>query len=165
MIKGLIVGVIGTVAVFLLGAYLFISFGIMPANADAKPGNLEEWVARKSLRAAMRREAPKDPNPIVLTDQNLIAGIKLYAVNCAVCHGAADGKPSRVAKGLYQDPPQFAGDGVEDAPEGKLYWKVAHGIRFTGMPAYRQTLSQEQIWQAVLFLKHMNALSPSARKT
>jgi hypothetical protein len=34
----------------------------------------------------------------------------------------------------------------------------------TGMPAYSKTLSEHEIWQLVLFLKHMDALSPAAEK-
>ncbi len=94
----------------------------------------------------------------------MIAGIRLYAANCAVCHGAADGKGSNVTKGLYQKPPLFSGDGVEDVADGKLYWKIRHGIRMTGMPAYGAALSQEQLWQVTLFLKHMNALPPAAKR-
>ena len=92
----------------------------------------------RSLRATLEREAPKGPNPLSLDDANLIAGIKLYDTNCAVCHGASAGRPSNIALGLYQKPPQLAKDGVEDDPDGVIYWKVAHGIRLTGDAGVRQ---------------------------
>jgi mono/diheme cytochrome c family protein len=136
----------------------------MPANADAKPSRLERWAAKTSLHAALAREAPTTPNPVALNDANLIAGIKIYGDNCVVCHGAADAHPTKIAAGLYQRPPQLAKDGVEDDPEGVTYWKVAHGIRLTGMPAFGKTLSQTQIWQVTLFLKHMDALPAAAER-
>jgi thiosulfate dehydrogenase len=158
MIRGIIIGAIGIVVVAGLCVYAGVETGMMPANADGKPLKLERWAARTSLGATLRREAPTTPNPVPLNDANLQAGIKLYAQNCAVCHGGADGKPSNVAAGLYQKPPQLAKDGVEDDPEGVTYWKITHGIRFTGMPAFGATLTDQQRWQLSLFLKHMDSL-------
>jgi thiosulfate dehydrogenase len=164
MARGIVIGVVATLVVLGVGAYLGILAGAMPANADAKPLRVERWAASKSLHASLAREAPKTPNPVGLTDANLIAGIKLYAANCAVCHGAADAKPSNVARGLYQKPPQLAKDGVEDDPDGVTYWKVDHGIRFTGMPAFGGTLTDQQLWQLSLFLKHMDGLPPAPQR-
>ena len=163
MIQGIIIGAVGVVALELILGYAGIVTGMMPANADAKPPALERWAAHKSLRASIKREAPKGDNPLPLNDENLIAGVRLYAANCAVCHGAADKEGSNIAKGLYQNPPQLADDGVEDDPEGATFWKIDHGIRLTGMPAYRSTLSDKEKWQITLFLKHMDALTPAAQ--
>lgn len=162
--KKFIAGIIFSLLAFLVGAYTFVSLGCMPANADSKPPALEKWMAHTSLRASIRREAPQGPVPVALTDANLKAGVKLYGANCAICHGASDGEASNIAKGLYQHAPQLAKDGVEDDPEGVIYWKVKHGIRLTGMPAFSPTLSEEQIWQIVLFLKHMDSLPSGAQK-
>jgi thiosulfate dehydrogenase len=164
MARGFILGVVATLVVLALAVYVAVEAGLVPANADAKPPHIERWMAKTSLHAALAREASKAPDPLPLNDQNLIAGIKLYAANCAVCHGAADAKPSNVARGLYQKPPQLAKDGVEDDPDGVTYWKVAHGIRLTGMPAFGQSLSDGQIWQLTLFLKHMDGLPAAPQR-
>ena len=163
--KAFLAGVAVTIVILLAGGYVFISMGLMPANADGKPPALEKWMARKSLRASIQKEAPQGPGPVAMTAANLTEGVKLYAQNCAVCHGASDAKASNIAVGLYQHAPQLAEDGVEDDPEGKIFWKVKHGIRLTGMPAFSPTLSDEQIWKVVLFLKHMDSLPPAAQKT
>ncbi|MBV8117445.1 MAG: cytochrome c [Candidatus Eremiobacteraeota bacterium] len=162
MIRGIVIGALGIVAVGMLCAYVGVTNGLMPANADSKPWKIERWMARTSLAATLRREAVTTPVPVALNDQNLQAGIKLYAQNCAVCHGASGGRPTSIASGLYQKPPQLAKDGVEDDPEGVTYWKITHGIRFTGMPAFGTSLTDEQRWQVVLFLKHMDSLPPAA---
>jgi thiosulfate dehydrogenase len=164
MTRGIVLGVVGTLVVLGLGSYIGLKAGLMPANADATPGKLERWAAKTSLHATIARDAPRSPNPLAATDANYAAGIKLYAENCAVCHGAADGNATNVAKGLYQKPPQFANDGVEDDPDGVTYWKIAHGIRLTGMPSFNGTLRDEQIWQVALFLKHMDGLPPAPQR-
>jgi len=162
MFKGILTGVALTVAAGLAGAYLFVSLGLMPANADARSPRLERWAAHKSLKAALARRAPRGDEPLAVNDDNVLAGLRLYAANCAVCHGAADGKPSNIARGLYQHPPQFGRYNVSDDPAGETYWKIVHGIRLTGMPAYRETLADTQIWQLTAFLAHMDKLSPKA---
>ncbi len=162
MLKGFVAGVFATVAAGLLAAYALIASGRIPANADTSPPHLERWAARKSLHATLRREAPKEAPPIPAAEANLLAGAKIYAANCAVCHGAADGKASNIAKGLYQRAPQLGRRGVEDDPEGETYWIVRHGVRLTGMPSFSKTLTDTELWQVALFLKHMDQLPPAA---
>ena len=166
MIRGFIAGVIATILVASLGAYLLLRRGLIPANADANPGGLELWAAGTSLQATLRSQAPKQANPVPLTTANLIEGVTLYGQHCAICHGtsAGDSSASAVAKGLYPSPPQLATDGVEDDPEGVSYWKIKHGIRLTGMPSWRSTLNDHQIWTLALFLKHMDKLPPDAQR-
>lgn len=166
MVKGLITGVVLTLVVALLVAYLLVRSGLIPANADAKPGKLETWMARTSLNATLSRKAPTNPNPVALTEQHLLDGVHLFAENCAVCHGSAkgDASASPIAKGLYPKPPQLATHGVEDDPEGVSFWRIKHGIRLTGMPSFGYSLSDDQIWTLALFVKHMDKLPPAVQQ-
>ncbi len=166
MLRAFVLGVVLTILAAAAGGYAVLHAGLIPANADANPGSLETWVAHTSLDATLAREAPKGPNPVALTDANLIAGIDLYGQHCAVCHGTAKGaaSASAIAKGEYPSPPQLATGGVQDDPEGYSFWKIAHGIRWTGMPSWRGTLNDEQIWTLALFLKHMDKLPLAAEQ-
>jgi thiosulfate dehydrogenase len=166
MFSGFVAGVVAAVFVALIGGYIILQSGLVPANADAEPGPLETWAAQTSLHATLAREAPKGPNPVALTDENLISGVDLYGQHCAICHGTAkgDASASPVAKGLYPRPPQLATDGVEDDPEGVSFWKITHGIRWTGMPSWKGALTDQQIWTLALFLKHMDKLPPAAQR-
>jgi thiosulfate dehydrogenase len=162
--RGFVLGVVATILAIAVGGYLYLTSGAIHANADAKPGGLEEWVADTALDAALKRNAPTTANPVPLTDGNLEAGVKLYGDHCAGCHGGPGGDAdiSPFAKGLYPTPPQFATDGVEDDPEGYSYWKIKHGIRLTAMPSWSAVLDDRQIWTLALFLKHMDKLPPDA---
>ena len=164
--RGFLTGFVVAILVALIGGYLVLRSGFIPANADAQPGQLETWAANTSLDATLAREAPTIPNPVALTDENLIAGVDLYAQHCAICHGTAKGEASAspVAKGLYPQPPQLGTDGVEDDPEGVSFWKISHGIRWTGMPSWKGSLTERQIWTLALFLRHMDKLSPAAEQ-
>ncbi|HVC29013.1 MAG TPA: cytochrome c [Gammaproteobacteria bacterium] len=163
MVKWFLLGILAAIIATLFCGYLVLRLGLVPANADANPGWFETWAAGVSLDATLKREAPKISNPVALSDDNLIVGIKLYGQHCAICHGTTQGDASAspVAKGLYPRPPQLATDGVEDDPEGYSYWKLEHGIRLTGMPSWKDALTSQQMWTLALFLKHMDKLPPA----
>ncbi len=162
--RGFVLGIAFTLVCLAAAGYILLRTGTIPANADAKAGPIEDYIAGTSLRATLDRDAPKGPNPVAINDSNLIEGIKIYATNCVVCHGDSSGDPSAsaIAKGEYPAPPQLATDGVEDDPEGWTFWKIKHGIRWTGMPSWRDALTDQQIWTLALFLKHMDKLPASA---
>lgn len=154
--------VVGTLIALTVIAYIAIVEGLLPANADAKPGALETWAAKRSLHATMARGMRDLHDPMTATDSVLTAGVRLYGTNCAVCHGTADAKPSSVAQGLYQKPPQFAKDNVADDPVEMTYWKITHGIRLTGMPSYDKSLTADERWAIASFLRHQDSLPPPA---
>ena len=164
--KHFLAGVLTTLVALLIGGYLVLQSGRIPANADGTPSRLELWMARTSLRATLRQQAPKGADPVPLTNANLIAGVHIFGQHCAICHGTARGTASAtpVAKGEYPRPPQLASDGVEDDPPGYSFWKIKHGIRLTGMPSFKSALTDQQIWTVALFLKHMNTLPPAAEQ-
>jgi mono/diheme cytochrome c family protein len=68
---------------------------------------------------------------------------------------------------MYQPPPQLwkkhaTGNvvGVSDDDAGETYWKVANGIRLTGMPAFNHVLTDTQMWQVTLLLKNADQQLP-----
>src|SRR5258705_11589002 len=104
LIASFILGVIFTMTALVGFGYFAVETGIVPATADGKPAALESWVANTALHAAIEREVQRLSNPIQPSEENLITGVHLYAENCAICHGASDAKPSRLAQGFYIDP-------------------------------------------------------------
>jgi mono/diheme cytochrome c family protein len=52
--------------------------------------------------------------------------------------------------------------GVSDDPPGETYWKVANGIRLTGMPSYKNILSETQMWQVAQLLANADKLPADA---
>src|SRR4030081_1910069 len=80
--------------------------------------------------------------------------------HCAVCHGVPGREQTALAKGEFPRPPHlFRGKGVTDDEPGETYWKVANGIRLTGMPGFNQQLSTTEMWQVSLLLANADKLS------
>ena len=92
-------------------------------------------------------------SPIEPTEQNLLLGADVYKHQCAVCHGATPSPKTPIAAGMFPEPPQlYHGDDVADDPPEETFWKVANGIRLTGMPGFRGGLKDDQMWQVSLLL-------------
>jgi mono/diheme cytochrome c family protein len=157
--------ILGIIAAFLLlglGGLVIAQFGLMPTNADSVPPFLERRVATHALDAALQRRAPRLINPVPSSDENLIEGMKIYTMNCAICHGSLDNQPSPLEHSFYPPVPQLVLDPVHD-PQWHTYYVVLNGIRYTGMPSWRRTLSDQDIWKVTSFLTHVEALPPAVQ--
>lgn len=157
-LRGAVIGIVAFVGVIGGITLAMVYTGYAPMMADSAPSGIEASLAMEAVHAISERQMGEVRNPLPLTDANLSAGLKTYQQNCIMCHGASDGKPSNIAVGFYVPSPQFAADGAEDDPEGATFWKIHHGIRFSAMPAFMHSLSDVQIWQVTMFLKHMDQL-------
>jgi thiosulfate dehydrogenase len=155
-------GVIVTLVVLILAALGFGMLGFFPTPANVAPPHWEHHFAMAAMDASMERHAPRLTNPLTPTDQNLEDGMKLYTMNCALCHGTLDRKPSPLANSFYPPPPNFISDPPDD-PEWHLFYTIRTGVRYTGMPAWDKTLSEPDMWKITLFLSHMDKLPPAVQ--
>jgi thiosulfate dehydrogenase len=160
-LAGLIVGVVLVPAV----AYFYFAGGYAPVATAAAPMPFEKMLARKALHARLAKEMPKTV-PIEPTEANLLAGAVLYQEHCGVCHGLPDAAKPGIAAGMFPVPPQlFQGKGVTDDEPGETYWKVANGIRLTGMPGFRSALKDDQLWQVSLLVANADKLPDSVKSS
>lgn len=144
-------------------AFLYLRLGYAPVATAAPPLPLEKTLTGMALNARVAKEAFAQ-SPIAATESNLMAGAKTYREYCSGCHGMSGDAKSAAAKGMFPPPPQlFHDNGVTDDPVGETYWKVSNGIRLTGMPAFRGSLTDDQLWQVSQLLANANKLPAGIR--
>ena len=145
-VAGLVIGII----TFPLAVYCYFATGGAPvATAEA---------AMPFENARIRKEMPINA-PIQGDEPNLTAGAKIYREHCAVCHGMPRQHETAIATGMYPRPPKLLeGKGVTDDEPGESYWKVAHGIRLTGMPGFGKSLSEMEMWQVSFLVAQADKL-------
>jgi len=121
----------------------------------------EKFIARGGLHARINKEAPQR-DVASFTTGDLAAGAEVYQKNCAFCHGLPQQPPSAASKGMFPRAPQLftADDTVTDDPPGVTYWKVRNGIRLTGMPSFKDALTDQQIWQVSALMARADKLPP-----
>lgn len=152
-------GFLAGVVVILLGGLLWVRLGFVNPRADIPEGILEKHIAMPALDAAIDRRAPEIKNPLPATDANLVAGMKIYQTNCASCHGDIQRPIGMFAEALYPRAPLFVQD-APDMPENQNFYIIEHGVRLSGMPAWKQVLNDQQVWQVTTFLSYMDKLPP-----
>lgn len=156
-----IFGVIIGICLVAGGAFIYFTTGMAPVAATAQPMPFERYFAHAALHAKIGREAPKTV-PVQPTTANLLAGAHVYVHDCAFCHGMPSAQPSPEGRGMFPHAPQlFTRRGmVTDDPPGVTFWKVKNGIRMTGMPSFEKGLTDQQMWQVSLLLRHADKLPP-----
>jgi mono/diheme cytochrome c family protein len=152
-----LLGVIVTIVILILAGLGWALLGFFPTAANVEPPQLETHLAMSAVDASMERHAPRVNNPLTPTDQNLEDGMKLYTMNCALCHGGLDRKPSTLAASLYPPPPNLISDPPDD-PEWHIFYTIRTGVRYTAMPAWDKTLSEQDMWKITMLLSHMDKL-------
>jgi len=154
----LVIGLIVGLAVIPIAVYCYFATGSAPVATAAPPMPFERSLARMALHARIDKEMPKSA-PIAADDAAYTAGAQIYKDHCAVCHGLPGQQQTAIAKGMFPKPPKLMeGTGVTDDPAGETYWKVAQGIRMTGMPGFSSSLSSTQMWQVSLMLASADKL-------
>src|SRR6202453_1500658 len=142
----------------------YLSFGSLPVATSDAPLPFEERIVHFPLHARIDRELVKTA-PVEASPTNLEIGAHIYRRQCAACHGLY-GLPAGFAKGMYPEAPQLWEPhrdgvvGVSDDPPGETYWKVANGIRVSGMPAFSHILNQTQMWQVSQLLANADKPLP-----
>jgi len=154
-----LLGFLTGVAAIALAEFAYVRFGFLETRADIPVSGLEERIAMPSLDASIDRRAPDIKNPVDPSNVNLLAGMKVYQTNCAECHGDVSHPHGPLADVFYPRAPQFVEDAPE-MPENQNFYIVQHGIRLSGMPAWKHALGDQQIWQVITFSSHMDKLPP-----
>jgi thiosulfate dehydrogenase len=145
--------------------YLYLRYGHPPVATADTPFPFEEQIVQIPLDARIDRQL--SPTPFQPSAGDLIAGAHLYTDHCAMCHGTPT-HDAAIAQGMFPPPPALwkkkdthGTIGVSDNKPGAIYWKVANGIRLTGMPAFEHILNQTEMWQVSLLLKRAGLPLPA----
>ena len=100
----------------------------------------------KSFRGAPASAAAMS-NPYSSNANAAAGGKKLYAQNCAQCHG-------NNLQGMGPAP-ALQSTSVKSAKPGELFWFITNGNLNNGMPSW-SNLPKQQRWQIVSFLESQN---------
>jgi mono/diheme cytochrome c family protein len=162
-----LLGIVVGILLLPLGAWLWFTHGKPPVAVADAPLPFERLITGVPLNARIDKEMPAAA-PIQADEAAFVAGAHIYRQQCAFCHGVY-GSASAVGPHMFPDAPplwQKHGHsdvvGVSDDPPGETYWKVANGIRLTGMPAYNKVLSEQEMWQVSVLLANADKPLPPA---
>jgi mono/diheme cytochrome c family protein len=91
-------------------------------------------------------------NPTPDTTETVDRGRATFQANCAICHG-----PRALGDGpqafLLQPRPVNLQLHVPQHAPGEVHYWITNGVAGTGMPAWKDTLSETQRWEVVRYLQ------------
>jgi len=158
-IRGIIVGAIALAA----GVYGYARFGFLDLRADQAPSALEQRIAGSAMDESTERHAVKQKNPLPPTQENLLAGARLYRDKCSDCHGSPVNPSSDYGRSFYPRVPQFMKE-APDLPDHENFYIIKHGVRWTAMPAWGNIMTDSEIWQVVALLNRFEKLPPEVNE-
>ncbi len=110
-------------------------------------------------------------SPLPYQAASIAKGIAFYAARCAVCHGRAGKGDGPGGAGLPKLPADLTAPHTGQHTAGDLFWWITRGIRGSGMPAFGETLSEDERWDLINFLRALaageqaRALTPLVERT
>ncbi len=151
-----------TLALLILG----LGIGLWCLKLSGLPRNLRQGYATASMVVALTsalvlaRSTSFAPdlrslrNPVAPSSASLARGQELYqTAGCAECHGVAGGGDGPVGRTLNPRPADFRVHMAAGHTDGELFDWVANGVPGTAMPAYRDSLSEEDRWNLINYIR------------
>jgi mono/diheme cytochrome c family protein len=99
------------------------------------------------------RAARERTNPIPFSSQSVTRGRTVYQEECQACHGLTGGGDGPAASGLNPRPADLRIHMAAGHSDGQLYNWISEGFTGTAMPAFKKTLSEEERWHVINFLR------------
>ena len=100
-------------------------------------------------------------SPTEFATTAIVLGGKLYAANCAVCHGGEGHGDGAAAKSLPVVPADLTAEHLWAHSDGELFWYISHGFEApeggVTMPGFDGKLSIEARWNLIDYLRARNA--------
>jgi mono/diheme cytochrome c family protein len=148
---------IGAVAFAVAGLVVILSR--VDLIAVKQPGRTGEYLRTRLTRAVIRKRAAHQQIPAGPADRetsmSIAAGKNVYDTDCASCHGADGHMPTSTGRGMLPAAVALDSPGVQSYSDRELFSIVRDGVRFTGMPGFAGSKTNDQIWDVVDYLRSL----------
>jgi mono/diheme cytochrome c family protein len=132
--------------------------------ASAEPGRLERAVAGRLVRLAIPADADRQQSPLGGQADVWREAREHYLDHCAVCHGRDAKGHTEMGANMYPKASDLTATQVQQRSDGALFHIIQNGIRWTGMPAWKEEHSPEDTWKLVAFIRKAPTLTEADMK-
>jgi len=147
--RWILAGVVG-------GVLSLSTLGAMPGMMGGRMGPPSWMRVHMQAFRAMPASYRALRNPYRTTPERVATGGKLYQQYCAVCHGPEGLGDGPGGKALNPPPAPLARTlAMPMTSDGYVFWRIREGGQALGtaMPAWKEVLKEEQIWDIVLYMR------------
>ena len=140
--------------------------GLLPGcTADKHPSQDETSVANAAKDVAIPLEAGKMKNPLPETAEVVSQGQEVFLGSCAQCHGPAGRGDSDIGRNMYPPAMDLSSSHVQHWSDAELFWIIQNGVRHTGMPSWRSSISDNDTWKLARFIHDLPRLDSAPAST
>jgi mono/diheme cytochrome c family protein len=132
-------------------------YNVGTGNHDIAPMN---WVLDTAMVHSVQTHARGISAPPLSDPAMIQAGFRGYDRKCVGCHGAPGVKHGDIAEGLWPEAPDLS-ETAGEWTSAQLYWITKNGLKFTSMPAWGPSRSDEDLWAITAFVEKLPHLSPA----
>ncbi|HZV34878.1 MAG TPA: cytochrome c [Verrucomicrobiae bacterium] len=156
--------IVSTVVVVLLvlaiALAIYISIGSYNIGTSNHDNGFVNWWLNTGATRSIKHQARGIKPPPLDNPARVQEGFKHYHEMCVQCHGAPGKEPGEIAKGLWPQAPDYSMLASGWTP-AQLFWITKNGIKFSAMPGWGASHSDDKIWDIVAFVQKVGNLSPA----
>ena len=154
---GAVGGVQLTAIVYRWNHDMFQTQRVMPGemNFAMAPGSLPRTGGQLYYPKEQREAASLRKNPVPATAESIKKGVDLFAVYCTPCHGTS-GKGDGLVAVKFVTPADLTNPDLQKARTDG-YWQSYLSVGGAVMPSYGESLSAEERWHVVNYLRTLAA--------
>jgi cytochrome c553 len=160
--KGLLAGIVTTLASEISLGVAVLYLGLAPVAADQTPSTFEARVLGVALHKAVLQRTSGEQEPPPPSPEDLLGGSEIYKEMCSRCHGEPGAVSSTLGSSFYPPAPLLPGRKSEWS-ERELFWIIKHGIRNTAIPAWAALLADDDIRQVAALVKRFDMVPVAGR--
>jgi mono/diheme cytochrome c family protein len=133
---------------------IVISAAVSAALAARAPQEHQHDAAHPATGAHRHPAAAQLKNPVVADATSIAAGQKLYAKQCASCHGDTGKGDGKMGEEMNPKPADLTdADWKHGSSDGEIYTLIRDGAKGTAMKAYSRKMTTHDMWDVVNYVR------------
>lgn len=152
MKKSLILLLLALLALGLLALALLERRGF---RANAPVPHWEAAIAQRLRNTSIPRTERERKNPAASSLAFLRDGRDSFLAHCAICHGVDGSGKTPVGTNLYPRVPDLRSPQTQRLSDGEIHYIIENGVQLTGMPAWSNSGSSDDVWKLVVFVRSL----------
>jgi cytochrome c len=135
---------------------MVFAIGFVLSGCEATPPGKLETSAITHIKHSVTVRGKNAKNPLPGNASNVENGKTAFSHYCVACHGL-DGQNTGVPFADQMSPPvpSLMSTQVQSYSDGQLKWIVENGLSPSGMPASKGILTESEMWEIVVYLRHL----------
>jgi mono/diheme cytochrome c family protein len=123
--------------------------------ADKGPSKGETSLANAAKDVTIPLEAGRMKNPLPETEEVVSQGQEVFLGSCAPCHGADARGSTDIGRNMNPPAMDLTSAHVQHWSDAELFWIIQNGVRLSGMPAWKSTISTDDTWKLARFIHNI----------